>query len=265
MFTATRFISFVPIFTRELSRIHINVYGYDLVKKLLPTISYNIFFIHSSQDPLASDSENTIYFFPYTCSRRKRRKRPRPNVIVPETQFSQTNSDTDAMQPSPQFTEKHESHADSDGDPPLIPVSHHISSNDEEMGQDKIDIDNLPFVRLSQCSVSYNKKLSDDVYTSESVDVPNAQVEKYQQNIQLLTSTMNNESSPFTKDNAEQPAINIPSSPSTQHDSQGTVPKSTTTPFPIAQAHPEASTSLRKESTEGTYSLVVHNMKLSQL
>ena len=58
---------------------------------------------------------------PYTCSRRKRRKRPRPNVIVPETQFSQTNSDTDAMQPSPQFTEKRESHADSDGDPPLIP------------------------------------------------------------------------------------------------------------------------------------------------
>ena len=264
LFTPTRFISFVPFFTRELSRIHINVYGYDLVKKLLPTISYNIFFIHSSQDPLASDSENTIYFFPYTCSHHKRRKRPRPNVIVPETQFSQTNSDTDAMQPSPQFTEKCESHADSDGDPPLIPVSH-ISSNDEEMGQDQIDIDNLPFVRRSQRSVSYNKKLSDDVYTLESVDVPNAQVEKYQQNIELLTSTTNNESSPFTKDNAEQPAINIPSSPSTQHDSQGTVPKSTTTPFPIGQAHPEASTSIQKESTEGTYSLVVHNKKLSQL
>ena len=133
------------------------------------------------------------------------------------------------------------------------------------MGQDEIDIDNLPFVRLSQRSVSYNKKLSDDVSTSESVDVPNAQVEKYQQNIELVTSTMNNEAYPFIKDNAEQPAINIPSSPSTQHDSHGTVPKLTKTPFPIAQAHPEASTSLRKESTEETYSLVVHNMKLSQL
>ena len=85
------------------------------------------------------------------------------------------------MQPSPQFTEKRESHADSDGDPPLIPVSHPISSNDEAMEQDQIDIDNLPFVRLSQRNVSYNKKLLDDVYTSESVDVPNAQVEKYQQ------------------------------------------------------------------------------------
>ena len=101
----------------------------------------------------------------------------------------------------------------------------------------KLIIDNLPFVRLSQHNVSCNKKLSDDVYTSESVDVPNAQVEKYQQNIELLTSTTNNKSSPFTEDNAQQPAINIPSSPSRQHDSQGTVPKSTT-PFPIAQAHP---------------------------
>ena len=169
------------------------------------------------------------------------------------------------MQPSSQFTEKCESHADSDGDLPLIPISYHISSNDEAMGEDEIDIDNLPFVRLSQRNVSYNKKLSDDVYTSESVDVPNAQVEKYQQNIELLTSTTNNESSPFTEDNAQQPAINIPSSPSRQHYSQGTVPKSTTTPSPIAQAHPEASTSLQKESTEGTYSLVAHNMKLSQL
>ena len=193
---------------------------------------------------MASDSENTIYFMPYTCSHRKRRKRPRPNVIVPQTQFSQTNSDTDTMQPSPQFTDKCDSHADSDGDPPLIPISHHISSNDEAMGEDEIDIDNLPFVRLSQHNVSYNKKLSDDVYTSESVDVPNAQVEKYQENIELLTNTMYNESSPFTEDNAQQPAINIPSSPSRQHYSQGTVPTLTTTPSPIAQAHPEASTSL---------------------
>ena len=214
---------------------------------------------------MASDSDNTIYFIPYTCSRRKRRKRPRPNVIVPETQFSQTNSDTDTMQPSPQFTDKCESHADSDGDPPLIPISHHISSNDEAMGEDEIDIDNLPFVRLSQHNVTYNKKVSDDVYTLESVDVPNAQVEKYQENIELLTNTTYNESSPFTEDNAQQPAINIPSSPSRQHYSQGTVPKLTTTPSPIAQAHPEASTSLRKESTEGTYSLVVHNKKLLQL
>ena len=214
---------------------------------------------------MASDSDNTIYFIPYTCSRHKRRKRPRPNVIVPETQFSQTNSDTDTMQPSPQFTDKRESHADSDGDPPLIPISHHISSNDEAMGEDEIDIDNLPFVRLSQRNVTYNKKVSDDVYTSESVDVPNAQVEKYQENIELLTNTTYNESSPFTEDNGQQPAINIPSLPSRQHYSQGTVPKLTTTPSPIAQAHPEASTSLRKESTEGTYSLVVHNKKLSQL
>ena len=239
---------------------HINVYGYDLVKKLLPTISYNIFFIHSSQDPLASDSENTIYFVPDTCSRRKRRKKPRLNVVVPETQFLQTSSNTDTLHPSPQLTEKFDSHADSDGDPPLIAVSHHISSNDEAMGQDEIDIDNLPFVRLSQRSVSYNKKLSDDVYTSESVDVPNAQVEKYQEKIDLVTRTIKNEASPFTKYNAEQPVINIPSSSSTQHDSHGTVPKSTET-----QPHPEASTGLRKESTEGTYSLVAHNMKLSQL
>ena len=67
----------------------------------------------------------------------------------------------------PQFTDKCESHADSDGDPPLIPISHHISSNDEAMGEDEIDIDNLPFVRLSQRNVTYNKKVSDDVYTSE--------------------------------------------------------------------------------------------------
>ena len=214
---------------------------------------------------MASDSDNTIYFIPYTCSRRKRRKRPRPNVIVPETQFSQTNSVTDTMQPSPQFSDKRKSHADSDGDPPLIPISHHISSNDKAMGEDEIDIDNLSFVRISQRNVTYNKKVLDDVYTSESVDVPNAQVEKYQENIELLTNTTYNESSPFTEDNGQQPAINIPSSPSRQHYSQGTVPKLTTTSSPIAQAHPEASTSLRKESTEGTYSLVVHNKKLSQL
>ena len=160
------------------------------------------------------------------------------------------------MQPSPHFAEKRESHADSDGDPPLIQVSHHMSSNDEAMGEDEIDIDNLPFVRLSQRSVSSTKKVSDDVYTSESVDVPNAQVEKYQQNIELVTSTTNNESSPLTQDNANQPAINITLSPSTQQDSQGTVPKSTTTPFPIAQPHAQASTSLPQLSTEGTYSSI---------
>ena len=195
-------------------------------------MSYNIRFIHSSQDPLASgtDSDNTIYFVPDTCSHRKRKKRPRPNVVFHETQFSQTNSDTDSTQThtSAQYAEKRESHADSDGDPPLIPVSHHMCSDDEAIGQDEIDIDNLPFVRLSQRSVSSNKKGSDDVYTSESVDVPNAQLEKYQQNIELVTSTTNNESSPSTQDNADHPVLNNSSSPSTQHNA--TVLKSTQHP-----------------------------------
>ena len=114
----------------------------------------------STQDPLAAtdtDTDPTIYFVSDTCSCPKRKKRKRPNDIVPKTQFLPTNSESKSTSAQNSATNQHILHADSDGDPPLINVSHHRWTDEETIYDEEFDMDNIPFVRHSQPSSSNNK------------------------------------------------------------------------------------------------------------
>ena len=91
------------------------------------------------------------------------------------------------------------SHPDSDGDLPLIDVSHHLTS-EEAFDHSEYDIDNIPFIRCSQKKDSSTTSTSPDLEkcsmefsTSDTVHVPNAQREKY--NITSLTSSDSNKDS----------------------------------------------------------------------
>ena len=92
------------------------------------------------------------------------------------------------------------SHVDSDGDPPLINVTHHMQTEEEMAYDDDFDIDNLPFVCHSQPSATTCQMpeiMRKNVYeqsSSESVEVPNAQREKYNLPTDMtLSSSHNNE------------------------------------------------------------------------
>ena len=167
-------------------------------------------------------------------------------------------------------------HVDSDSDPPLINVTHHMQTEEETAYDDDFDIDNLPFIRRSQPSATSCQMpeiMCKNVYeqsSSESFKVPNAQREKYNLPTDMTSlSIHNNDSSSIPKDQNSSGQLHenfIQHFPQTvfndthlhrtceedeeyENKSQPTQPTSSTP----------------KKSTEGTYSLVAHNMKLSNL
>ena len=99
------------------------------------------------------------------------------------------------------------SHVDSDGDPPLINVTHHMQTEEETAYDDDFDIDYLPFIRHSQPSATSCQMpeiMHKNVYEQsslESVKVPNTQCEKYNLPTDTTSSSShNNESSSIPKD-----------------------------------------------------------------
>ena len=125
-------------------------------------------------------------------------------MIIEETQFSQMK-----IHPQSPSTSQNRMplHVDSDGDPPLINVTHHMQTEEETAYDDDFDIDNLPFIHCSQPSATSCQMLEimrKNVYeqsSSESVKVPKALRKKY--NIPTDTtssSAHNNESSSIPKD-----------------------------------------------------------------
>ena len=195
-------------------------------------------------------------------------------MIIEETQFSQMKNHPQ----SPSTSQNHmPSHVDGDGDPPLINVTHHMQTEEEMAYDDDFDIDNLPFIRHSQPSATTCQMLEimcKNVYeqsSSESVKFPNAQREKY--NLPTHTtssSSQNNESSSIPND---------PTSSGQQHQNftqhfpqtvfnntrhiQGNCEEDKEYRNKSQPTQPTSSTP--KKSTDGTYSLVTHNMKLSNL
>ena len=157
-------------------------HGESTFERFLSTFYFII--LYSSQDPLENslgtdtDTDPTIYFVLDTCSRCKCKKRLRPSTIIEETQFSQKKT-----RPHSTSTSQHRitSHIDSDGDPPLINVTHHMHTEEETAYDDDFDIDNLPFVCHSQPSTTTGEMpeiMCNNLYEQsslESVKVPNAQ------------------------------------------------------------------------------------------
>ena len=96
------------------------------------SLNYYLITLFSSQDPLqnssGTDTDPTIYFVLDTCSRHKCKKRLRPNTIIEETQFSQMKNHPQSPSTSQNCMP---SHVDSDGDPPLINVTHHMQTEEE--------------------------------------------------------------------------------------------------------------------------------------
>ena len=72
-------------------------------------------------------------------------------MIIEETQFSQMM--THPQSPSTSQN-RMPSHIDSNSDPPLINVTHHMQTEEEMAYDDDFDIDNLPFVCRSQPSAT---------------------------------------------------------------------------------------------------------------
>ena len=72
-------------------------------------------------------------------------------MIIEETQFSQMKNHPQSLSTS---QNRMPSHVDSDGDPPLINVTHHMQTEEETAYDDDFDIDNLPFICRSQPSVT---------------------------------------------------------------------------------------------------------------
>ena len=168
------------------------------------------------------------------------------------------------------------SHIDSDGDPPLINVTHHMHTEEETAYDDDFDIDNLPFVRHSQPSATTCQMLEmigKNVYKQsslESVKVPNAQCEKYHLPTDTTSSSKhNNDSSsiPNYRNWSRQLHENfIQQSPQTVLDDthlHQTYQEDEEYQNKSQPIQPTSSTP--KKSTDGTYSLVAHNMKLSNL
>ena len=238
---------------------------------------FYLIILFSSQDPLenssGTDTDPTIYFVLDTCSRRKCKKRLRPNTIIEETQFSQTKIHPQ----SPLTSQNHmPSHVDSDGDPPLINVTYHMQTEEETAYDDDFDIDNLPFVCHSQPSATscqmpeIMRKNRYEQSSSESVKAPNAQCEKYNLPTDMTSlSTHNNESSSIPNDQNSSGQLHqkfIQHFPQTVLDDthlHRNCEEDEEYENKFQPTQPTSSTP--KKSTEGTYSLVAHNMKLSNL
>ena len=240
--------------------------------KLFSTFYFII--LYRSQDPFenssGTDTNPTIYFVADTSSRRKRKKRLRPNTIIEETQFSQMT--THPQSPSTSQN-RNASHIDSDGDPPLINVTHHIQTEDETAYDDDFDIDNLTFIRHSQPSATTCQMpeiIGKNVYeesSSESVKVPNTQREKYHLPTDTtLSSTHNNYSSSIPNDQNCSGQLNenfIQHFPQTVFDDTHLHRTYQEDEEYENKSQPTQPTSSKpKKSTNGTYSLVAHNIKL---
>ena len=219
-----------------------------------------------------------IYFVPQTVYRRKRKKRQRPNIIIPETQSSQTDISSASTHFSPlhkselRTTKKRISHVKSDDELPLINLSQPIPNPDNAI-EDEIDMDNIPLIKISNDNIhqslmthtstslcGHSENIDMNCLTSESEQIPNAQKQKY--NLQQSTTT--NPSNEDTSDaavkiNPSSAPPNIPSAKeftSTDKPSPHTLTINATRQFSMCP--PEL-------ATEGTYSLVANNMKLSNL
>ena len=167
-------------------------------------------------------------------------------------------------------------HIDSDGDPPLINVTHHMQREEETAYDDDFDIDNLPSKCRSQLSTTTCEMpeiMHKNVYeqsSSESVKVPNAQCEKY--NLPTATtssSTHNNDSSSIPKDKNSSGQLYpdfIQHYPQTLLDDTHLHQTCEEDKDYENKSHiTQPTISTLKKSTNGTYSLVAHNMKLSNL
>ena len=193
--------------------------------------------------------------------------------MIIETQFSQMKNHLQSPSTS---QNRMQSHVDSDGDPPLINVIHHMQTEEEMAYDDDFDIDNLPFVRHSQPSATscpMPEIMHKNVYKQsslESVEVPNAQCEKYNLPTDMTSSSShNNESSSIPKDQNSSRQLHqnfIQHFPQTVLDVTHLHRNCEEDEEYKNKSQPSQSTSSTpKKSTDGTYSLVAHNMKLSNL
>ena len=192
--------------------------------------------------------------------------------------MSKTQSDSDSgnQNNSPIFAIKKKElitdNTDSDGDLPLINVSHHFTP-DRSFDESEYDNDNIPFIRCSQntsttISTSPNvETCENELLTSDSIHVPNAQKEKY-----YTKSVKFNESNQHSSRRPKQTLINKhfrPYQPPTKKSETVSQPEQILHKHQLdSPKFPPTSNSappIPKESTEGTYSLVSTHMKLSSL
>ena len=229
--------------------------------------------IYSSQDPLENerDIDGTVYFVPdSSSSRRKKKKRQRPHIIIQETQFSETSSESDGNIVGPEIpkvdteSKDHDTHtSDSDVNPPLIEISQrHLLTESESLTQDDFEDGNIPFVRRSFKQQRTSSPLQGNcVFGSSDTDVPNAQAEKYADKSRIDSSdNLADDSSP------PEPAETDPTGNFKR-------PKSATpSPIPTTSSIPDdhgcdggPPTSTPRESKDGAYSLISNTTKLSTL
>ena len=189
---------------------------------------------------------------------------------------TQSDSDSENKNNSPIFSIKKNElityNTDSDGDLPLIDVSHHFTP-DRTFDESEYDNDNIPFIRSSQntsttISTSPNVgNCGNELLTSDSIHLPNAQKEKYN-----TKSVKLNQSNEHSSRRQKQTLINK-HFPPYQHPMKKS--ETVSQPQEIFHNHQPDSKQILptcnsappipKQSTEGTYSLVSTHMKLSSL
>ena len=193
----------------------------------------------------------------------------------------QTHNSSDTTDCSPlhksevRKTKKRIAHVNSDDELPLINLSQPIPIPDDTLENDEIDMDNIPLIKISNENIhqssptltthtstslfGHGENIEMNCLTSESEQIPNAQKQKYN----LEPSTTTNASNEDTSDAVNlNPSSAPPNIPSTKQFTSG----DKLSPHTLTiNATRKFSTCPPKPSTEGTYSLVANNMKLSTL
>ena len=216
-----------------------------------------------------------MYFVPATWSPKKRRqKRKRPGIVIPESAKSGTSSDSAANEPVGQTEEpkliekpkkqvrfKTSSSESEDGNLQLIQVSQRRFHRPAMLSDSSSDSEN-------QQTVDPPSMLTVSSSDSESVQIPNVQKCKYGQagNVSDNGDDANDEDSSNEKD-----SVPVTSEGNDNITSQDNIDGIEPTPVPPEGfSQPEQhvggpTTSTPKESTSGLYSLVANQPKLSTL
>ena len=234
-----------------------------------------MFFSHSSASRLSEDYDSTVYFVPATWSPKKRRqKRKRPGIVIPESAKSGTSSDSAANDPlgpteEPKLVEKPKkqvrfktsSSESEDGNLQLIQVSQRRFHRPAMLSDSSSDSEN-------QQTVNHPSMLTVSSSDSESVQIPNAQKCKYGQAGSLSDNgeDANDEDSSNEKHFA--PVTSEGNDNTTSQDNIDGIEPTPVPPEGFSQPEQHVggpTTSTPKESTTGLYSLVANQPKLSTL
>ena len=255
----------------------------------------------SQLDPVGSTSgqvannQGPIFFVPSTPTQKRRAKRLRPAILVPETQPSSASSSSTELSDNDYVhketvnsTVNNDSNSDSDVNPPLIRLSqaNAMRMTSDNTTQEEYDEGaELPFVRrtsgidtVTSNNESVNSSDTESIpepqvpiesSDTESIDIPNAQAMKYSINTEKgkETETTNDDRVLTTETKTSDTSnVEIPSTiEKVSGDENEQLQRSFATQHYGGGATAQPVTSTPKESVDGAYSLVSRTLRLSNL